>query len=79
HEEAVRLQEQLDEEERAKRAKIARGAEIARQLQEEINKAEQEKVVAQDDQPQVIDWNDPSVIRYYALKLRPRPVSEVRK
>ncbi|GJX03566.1 hypothetical protein Tco_0189482 [Tanacetum coccineum] len=79
HEEAVRLQEQLDEEERAKRAKIARDAEIARQLQEEINKAEQEKVVAQDDQPQVIDWNDPSVIRYYALKNKPVLVAQARK
>ncbi|GJX55932.1 hypothetical protein Tco_0285829 [Tanacetum coccineum] len=73
HEEAVRLQEQLDEEERAK---IARDAEIGRQLQEEINLAGLEKVVAQDDQNQVIDWNDPSVIRYHALKLRPRSVAK---
>ncbi|GKE95709.1 hypothetical protein Tco_1580564 [Tanacetum coccineum] len=36
HEEAIRLQEQIDEEERQR---IARDAEIAKQLQEEINKA----------------------------------------
>ncbi|GJT70739.1 hypothetical protein Tco_1030025 [Tanacetum coccineum] len=39
HEEAMRLQEQIDEEERQR---IARDAEIAKQLQEEINKATQE-------------------------------------
>ncbi|GJW82719.1 hypothetical protein Tco_0155864 [Tanacetum coccineum] len=43
---AIRLQEQLNEEESQR---IARDAEIARQLQEEINIAGQEKVVAKDD------------------------------
>ncbi|GJZ71534.1 hypothetical protein Tco_0635385 [Tanacetum coccineum] len=42
HEEAVRLQEQLNEEETQR---IVRDAEIARQLHEEINKAGQERVV----------------------------------
>ncbi|GJT00962.1 hypothetical protein Tco_0822131 [Tanacetum coccineum] len=76
HKEAVRLQEQIDEEERQR---IARDAEIARQLHEEINKAGQERVVAEDGQDYVIDWSDPSVIRYHALKIRPRSVAEVRK
>ncbi|GJV87615.1 hypothetical protein Tco_1531553, partial [Tanacetum coccineum] len=47
HEEAVRFQEQLNEEETQR---IARNVEIARQLHEEINKAGQERVVAKDDQ-----------------------------
>ncbi|GKD50296.1 hypothetical protein Tco_1279272 [Tanacetum coccineum] len=76
HKEAVRLQEQIDEEERQR---IARDAKIARQLHEEINKAGQERVVAEDGQAHVIDWSDPSVIRYHALKIRPRSVAEVRK
>ncbi|GJY20316.1 hypothetical protein Tco_0392882 [Tanacetum coccineum] len=73
---AIRLEEQFNEEERQR---IARDAEIAKQLQEEINKAGQERVVAEDDQAHVIDWNDPSVIRYHALQNRPRSVAEVRK
>ncbi|GJT34722.1 putative ribonuclease H-like domain-containing protein [Tanacetum coccineum] len=52
HEEDVRFQEQLNEEETQR---IARDAEIARQLHEEINKAGQERVVAKDDQAYVID------------------------
>ncbi|GKG29886.1 hypothetical protein Tco_0419784, partial [Tanacetum coccineum] len=43
HEEAKRLQEQLNEEETQR---ITRDAEIARRLHEEINKAGQERVVA---------------------------------
>ncbi|GKE11114.1 hypothetical protein Tco_1414665 [Tanacetum coccineum] len=58
HEEAIRLQEQIDEEERQI---IARDAEIAMQLQEEINKATQEQekqeVVIEADPTHVIDWN----------------------
>ncbi|GKC14884.1 hypothetical protein Tco_1011666 [Tanacetum coccineum] len=76
HEEAIRLQEQIDDEERQK---VTRDAEIARQLQEEINIAGQEKVVAEVDQAHDIDWSDPSMIRYHALQNRPRSVSEVRK
>ncbi|GKF40103.1 hypothetical protein Tco_0120164, partial [Tanacetum coccineum] len=63
HEEAIRLQEQFNEEETQR---IARDAEIARQLHEEINKAGQERVVAKDDQAHVIDWSDPAVIRFHA-------------
>ncbi|GJU71374.1 hypothetical protein Tco_1262779 [Tanacetum coccineum] len=57
HEKAVRLQEQLNEEETQR---ISRDAKIARQLHEEINKAGQERVVAKVDQAHVIDWSDPT-------------------
>ncbi|GJZ39909.1 hypothetical protein Tco_0586472 [Tanacetum coccineum] len=73
---AIRLEEQLNEEETQR---IARDVEIARQLQEGINIVGQERVVVEDDQAHVIDWSDPSMIRYHALKIRPRSVSEVRK
>ncbi|GJX73467.1 hypothetical protein Tco_0312062, partial [Tanacetum coccineum] len=76
HEEAVRLQEQLNEEETQR---IARDAKIARQLHEEINKAGQEKVVAKDDQAHVINLSDPAVLRYHAQLNRPYSVAEVRK
>ncbi|GJU61024.1 hypothetical protein Tco_1238790 [Tanacetum coccineum] len=76
HEEAVRFQEQLNEEETQR---IARDAEIARQLHEEINNAGQERVVAKDDQARVIDWSDPAVLRYHAQLNRPYSVAEVRK
>ncbi|GKD68655.1 hypothetical protein Tco_1322745, partial [Tanacetum coccineum] len=76
HEEAVRLQEQLNEEETRR---ITRDAEIARQIHEEINKAGQERVVAKDNQAHVIDWSDPAVLRYHARLNRPYFVAEVRK
>ncbi|GJX82958.1 hypothetical protein Tco_0332439 [Tanacetum coccineum] len=76
HEEAVRLQEQLNKEETQR---IARDAKIARQLHEEINKVGQEIVVAKDDQAHVIDWSDPAVLRYHALQNRPYSVVKVRK
>ncbi|GJZ52310.1 hypothetical protein Tco_0606825 [Tanacetum coccineum] len=71
HEEAVRLHKQIDEEERKR---IARDAEIAKQLQEEYDKAGKKE-----DNAHVIDWNDPSVIRYHALQKRHRSEAEVRK
>nr|GEV00166.1 hypothetical protein [Tanacetum cinerariifolium] len=67
HEEAIRLQEQIFKEERQR---IARDAEIAKQLQEAIAKA---------DSAHDIDWNDPIVLRYHALQNRPFPKAEVRK
>ncbi|GJW29265.1 hypothetical protein Tco_0046140 [Tanacetum coccineum] len=76
HEEAIRLQEQIDEEERKR---IARDAKIAKQLQEEYDKARKKEAVAEVDTAHVIDWNDPSIIRYHALQHRPRSVAEVRK
>nr|GFA69052.1 hypothetical protein [Tanacetum cinerariifolium] len=58
HEEAIRLQEQFIKEERQR---IARDAEITKQLQEAIAEA---------DSAHDIDWNDPAVIRYHALQNR---------
>ncbi|GKG04637.1 hypothetical protein Tco_0315024, partial [Tanacetum coccineum] len=52
HEEAVRIQEQLNEEETQR---IARDAKIGRQLQEEINKATQEQ-----EKQEVITEADPT-------------------
>ncbi|GJX86724.1 hypothetical protein Tco_0337498 [Tanacetum coccineum] len=46
---------------------------------EEIDIAEKKEDVAEVDHAHVIDWNDPSVIRYHALQNRPRSVAEVRK
>ncbi|GJV81435.1 hypothetical protein Tco_1517305 [Tanacetum coccineum] len=76
HKEAVRLQEQIDEEERKR---IARDAEIAKQLQEEYDKARKKEAVTEVDTAHVIDWNDPSVIRYHALQNRSRSVAKVKK
>ncbi|GJS92604.1 hypothetical protein Tco_0799572 [Tanacetum coccineum] len=76
HEEAIRLQKHINEEERKR---IARDAEIAKQLQEEYDKAGKKEAVTEVDTAHVIDWNDPSVIRYHALQNRPRSVAEVRK
>ncbi|GKG16200.1 hypothetical protein Tco_0358523, partial [Tanacetum coccineum] len=76
YEEAIRLQEQIDEEERKR---IARDAEIAKQLQEEYDKAGTKEAVTEVDIDYVIDWNDPSVIRYHALQNRPRSIAKVRK
>ncbi|GKA49728.1 hypothetical protein Tco_0742801 [Tanacetum coccineum] len=73
HEEAIRLQEQINEEERKR---IARDAEIAKQLQEEYDKAGKKEAVTEVDTAHVIDWNDPSIIRYHALQNRPRSVAK---
>ncbi|GJY15981.1 hypothetical protein Tco_0386403 [Tanacetum coccineum] len=59
--EAIRLQEQMDEEQRAQ---IARDEEIARQWDEE----ERQRAMSEAKSTKKIDWNDPSVIRYHALK-----------
>ncbi|GKB79663.1 hypothetical protein Tco_0946558 [Tanacetum coccineum] len=66
----------INEEERKR---IARDVEIAKQLQEEYDKAGKKEAVTEVDTAHVIDWNDPSVIRYHALQNRPRSVAEVRK
>ncbi|GJV18887.1 ribonuclease H-like domain-containing protein [Tanacetum coccineum] len=77
HEEAIRLQEQINEEERQR---IARDAEIAKQLQEEFDRARQEQeVVAEADQAHDIDWSDPAVLRYHAVQNRSFSKAEVRK
>ncbi|GJR72557.1 hypothetical protein Tco_0084922 [Tanacetum coccineum] len=76
YEEAIRLQEQIDEEERKR---IARDAKIAKQLQQEYDKARKKEVITDVDIAHVIDLNDLFVIRHHALQNRPRSVAEVRK
>ncbi|GJV75658.1 hypothetical protein Tco_1507242 [Tanacetum coccineum] len=77
HKEAIRLKEYINEEEKQS---IARDAEIAKQLQEEFDRARQEQeVVAEADQAHDIDWSDPAVLRYHALQNRSFSVAEVRK
>ncbi|GJX39188.1 hypothetical protein Tco_0252491 [Tanacetum coccineum] len=77
HEEAIRLQEQINEEENQR---IARDSEIAKQLQEEFDRARQEQeVVVKPDQAHDVDWSDPVVLRYHALQNRSFSVAEVRK
>ncbi|GKD03648.1 hypothetical protein Tco_1178622, partial [Tanacetum coccineum] len=65
------------------RQRTARDAEIAKQLQEEINKATQEQekqeVVTEADPTHVIDWSDPAMLRYHAQLNRPYFIAEVRK
>ncbi|GKC18603.1 hypothetical protein Tco_1020753, partial [Tanacetum coccineum] len=72
------LAQKLHEEEHA-RFNSKQDAEIARQLQEEIDIEGQEKVIAEDDQSHDIDWSDPTVIIYHTLQNRPRSEAEVRK
>ncbi|GJR19177.1 hypothetical protein Tco_0967704 [Tanacetum coccineum] len=68
HEEAIRLQEHINDEENQR---IARDAKIAKQLQEEFNRARQEQeVVAEADQAHDIDWSDPAMLRFHALQNR---------
>ncbi|GKE28753.1 hypothetical protein Tco_1444137 [Tanacetum coccineum] len=70
--EAIRLQEQMDEEQRAQ---IARDEEIARQWDEE----EGQRAMSEAKSTKEIDWNDPSVIRYHALKMKPKTVAQARR
>ncbi|GKC42888.1 hypothetical protein Tco_1060610 [Tanacetum coccineum] len=72
----IRLEEEFNEEETKR---ITKDAEIAKQLQEEIDIAGKKEAVTKDDEAHDIDWSDPSVIRYHALQNRPRSVAEVRK
>ncbi|GKE05069.1 hypothetical protein Tco_1397087 [Tanacetum coccineum] len=77
HEEAIRLQEHINEEERQR---IVRDAEIAKQLQEEYDRARQEQeVIAEADQAHDIDWSDPVVLRYHAVQNRSFSKAKVRK
>ncbi|GJY88130.1 hypothetical protein Tco_0502758 [Tanacetum coccineum] len=70
--EALRLEEQMNEEQRAQ---IARDAEIARQWEEE----EKKKAMDEAKTAKVIDWNDPSVIRYHSLKMKPKSIAQARR
>ncbi|GKA80542.1 hypothetical protein Tco_0787234, partial [Tanacetum coccineum] len=70
--EAIRLEEQMNEEQRAQ---IARDEEIARQWDEE----ERKRAMAEAKSTKKIDWNDPSVIKYHSLKMKPKPVAQARR
>ncbi|GKG44114.1 hypothetical protein Tco_0483207 [Tanacetum coccineum] len=61
---AIRLEEQMNDEQRAQ---IARDEEIARQLDEE----ERQRAMAEAKISKKIDWNDPPVIRYHTQKIKP--------
>ncbi|GJX15116.1 hypothetical protein Tco_0206874 [Tanacetum coccineum] len=70
--EAIRLQEQANKEELTQ---IARDEEIARQLTEQ----ERQRAISEAKSTRVIDWNDPSVQRYHALKNKPKTEAQARK
>ncbi|GKE43420.1 hypothetical protein Tco_1470704, partial [Tanacetum coccineum] len=70
--EAIRLEEQMNKEQRAH---IARDEEIARQWDEE----ERQRVMSEAKSTKKIDWNDPSDIRYHALKMKPKTVTQARR
>ncbi|GKC84429.1 hypothetical protein Tco_1140146, partial [Tanacetum coccineum] len=58
--EAIRLEEQMNEEQRAH---ITRDEE------------ERQRAIAEAKSTKKIDWNDPSVIRYHALKMKPKIIA----
>ncbi|GKE95245.1 hypothetical protein Tco_1580100 [Tanacetum coccineum] len=60
--EAIRLEEQMNKEQRAQ---IARDEEIARQWDEE----ERKRAMDEAKTTKKIDWNDPSVIRYHSVRI----------
>ncbi|GKB69291.1 hypothetical protein Tco_0930703 [Tanacetum coccineum] len=70
--EAIRLEEQMNEEQRAH---IARDEEIDRQWDEE----ERQRVMSEAKSTKKIDWNDPSIIMYHALKMKPKKIAQARK
>ncbi|GJW28788.1 hypothetical protein Tco_0045663 [Tanacetum coccineum] len=70
--EAIRLEEQMNEEQRAQ---IARDEEIARQWDEE----ERKRAMDAAKSTKKIDWNDPSVIRYHSLKMKPKIIAQARR
>ncbi|GJY78851.1 hypothetical protein Tco_0484652 [Tanacetum coccineum] len=70
--EAIRLEEQMNEEQRAQ---IPRDEEIARQWDEE----ERQRAMSKAKTSKKINWNDPSVIRYHTLKMKPKTVAQARK
>ncbi|GJX44019.1 hypothetical protein Tco_0260695 [Tanacetum coccineum] len=69
---AIRLEEQMNEEQRAQ---IARDEEIAKQW----DKEERQRAMSEAKSTKKIDWIDPSVIRYHALKMKPKTVAQARK
>ncbi|GJW57480.1 hypothetical protein Tco_0104211 [Tanacetum coccineum] len=71
-EEAIRLQEEVDEEERAQ---VVRDEEIARQLLA----LDEERVTTNSKTTKDIDWNDPSVQKYWDKKNKPKSEAQARK
>ncbi|GJV54913.1 hypothetical protein Tco_1455918 [Tanacetum coccineum] len=71
-EEAIRLKQQVDEEEKAQ---IARDEEIARQLLA----LDEERVTTDPKTTKDIDWNDPSVQKYWNMKNKPKSEAQARK
>ncbi|GKA36072.1 hypothetical protein Tco_0722563 [Tanacetum coccineum] len=71
-EEAIRLQEQADEEERAQ---VARDEEIARQLLA----LDEERATSEPKTTKDIDWNDSSVQKYWDLKNKPKSEAQATK
>ncbi|GJV77356.1 putative ribonuclease H-like domain-containing protein [Tanacetum coccineum] len=72
-----KIAKQITDEEKTK---IARDAEIAKQLQEESDRARQEQeVAAEANQVHDIDWSDLAMLRYHALQNRSFFKAEVRK
>ncbi|GKC71238.1 hypothetical protein Tco_1117121, partial [Tanacetum coccineum] len=71
-EEAIRLQQEVDEEERAQ---VVRDEEIARQLLA----LDEERVTTDPKTTKDIDWNDPSVQKYWDLKNKPKSEAQARK
>ncbi|GJX51772.1 hypothetical protein Tco_0278617, partial [Tanacetum coccineum] len=70
--EAIRLEEQMNEEQRAQ---IARDEKIARQW----DKEERKRAMDEAKTTKKIDWNDPSVIRYHSLKMKPKSIAQARR
>ncbi|GKA39369.1 hypothetical protein Tco_0731920, partial [Tanacetum coccineum] len=70
--EAIRLEKQMNEKQRAH---IARDEEITRQWDEE----ERQRSMDEAKSTKKIYWNDPSVIRYHTLKMKPKTVDQARK
>ncbi|GJQ95325.1 hypothetical protein Tco_0006464 [Tanacetum coccineum] len=70
--EAIRLQKQVDEEEKAQ---IARDEEIARQLLA----LDEERVTTETKTTKDVNWNDPSVQKYWDLKNKPKSEAQARK
>ncbi|GKA28100.1 hypothetical protein Tco_0714268 [Tanacetum coccineum] len=69
-----------DESVRKKSKKQLEDAKIAKQLQEEFDRARQEQeVVAEADQAHDINWSDHAVLRYHAVQNRSFSKAEVRK
>ncbi|GKB58941.1 hypothetical protein Tco_0915127 [Tanacetum coccineum] len=57
------------------RAQIARDEEIARLW----DKEERQRAMSEAKSTKKIDWNDPSVIRYHALKMKPKTIAQARR